>query len=227
MVIKSRCPMKTNKLTALAFALLATAISPACAKNNQTTTGKNPDKTSKEITMTDSNKTLVVYFSRADENYAVGNIEKGNTRIIADMIAEAIGAPTFEIVPAKPYPATYNECIDVAKKELQRNARPALKNDIDISGYDTIFLGYPNWWGEPPMCVFTFIESHDWKGKTVIPFITHEGSGMGGTDRKIAEACKGATTAVGKGLAVRGETAQNHRDTAKRSVTNWLEKLKH
>ena len=119
----------------------------------------------------------------------------------------------------------YNKCIDVAKKELQTQARPAIKEDIDLTEYDTIFLGYPNWWGQPPMCVFTFIEAHDWDGKTVIPFITHEGSGMGGTDRKIAETCKGANVAVGKGLAVRGATAQNDRETARKTVNKWLEKL--
>ena len=217
-----------NKITAIVLAMLTGLFSQVFAQNNRTAAANrnHSEKTSKDIKMTDPNKTLVVFFSRADENYAVGNIEKGNTRIIAEMISDATGAPTFEIVPSQPYPANYNECIDVAKKELQHNARPAVKNDIDISKYDTIFIGYPNWWGEPPMCVFTFIEKHDWTGKTVISFITHEGSGMGGTDRKIAEACKGAKTAVGKGLAVRGETAQNHRDTAKKSVTSWLEKLK-
>ncbi len=173
--------------------------------------------------MTAPEKTLIVFFSHTGENYAVGNITKGNTHIIADMISDATGAKTFEIVPEKDYPVSYEECIDVAKKELQSNARPAIKNDIDISEYDTIFLGYPNWWGQPPMCVFSFIESHDWTGKTVIPFITHEGSGMGGTDRKIAEACEGATVAVGKGLAVRGATAQNDQDAARKSVNKWIE----
>lgn len=198
----------------------------SCAKTNKSQTVEaKADETQKEINMTNSDKTLVVFFSHKGENYAVGTISEGNTHIIANMIADATGAKTFEIVPEKAYPESYNECIDVAKKELQSNARPAIKDDIDISEYDTIFLGYPNWWGQPPMCVFTFIECHDWTGKTVIPFITHEGSGMDGTDRKIAEACKGANVAVGKGLAVRGATAQNDRDTARKTVTKWLEKL--
>ena len=88
-----------------------------------------------------------------------------------------------------------------------------------------IFIGYPNWWGEVPMCVYTFIEKHDWTGKTVIPFITHEGSGMSGTDRNIATACEGATVAVGKGLAVQGKTAQNSQASAQQSVKHWLEGL--
>ena len=171
-------------------------------------------------------KKLVVFFSHTGENYNVGYIEKGNTHIIADMIADATGADRFEIIPEKEYPKDdYNECIEIAKKEKQSNARPAIKGDVNIEGYDIIFLGYPNWWGEVPMCVYTFIEKHDWDGKTVIPFITHEGSGMGGTDRKIANACKGADVAVGKGLAVQGKVAQENQATAKKNVNNWLEGL--
>ncbi|MDE6480004.1 MAG: flavodoxin, partial [Muribaculaceae bacterium] len=171
-------------------------------------------------------KKLVVFFSHTGENYNVGYIEKGNTHIIADMIADATGADTFEIVPEKGYPKdSYNECIEIAKKELQQNARPSVKGDVKVEDYDVIFIGYPQWWGEPPMCVYTFIERHDWNGKTVIPFVTHEGSGMGGTDRKIAEACKGADVAVGKGLAVQGKIAQENRASAQKRVNIWLEGL--
>ena len=170
-------------------------------------------------------KKLVVYFSRTGENYNVGVIEKGNTHIIADMIADATGADRFEIEPVTRYPRNYNECIALAKKELNSNARPAIKGDIGIEDYDVIFIGYPNWWGEVPMCVYTFIEKHDWTGKTVIPFITHEGSGMGGTDRNIAKACEGATVAVGKGLAVQGKVAQTNPSSAQQSVKRWLNGL--
>lgn len=215
-----------NIITIGAGILISAFSMVSCAKTN---TSAVPDKTESnktEIKMTTSDKTLIVFFSHTGENYAVGNITKGNTHIIADMISDATGAKTFELVPEKDYPVSYEECIDVAKKELQSSARPAIKDNIDISEYDTIFLGYPNWWGQPPMCVFTFIESHDWNGKTVIPFITHEGSGMGGTDRKIAEACKGASVAVGKGLAVRGATAQNDQESARKSVNKWIENFK-
>ena len=168
---------------------------------------------------------LVVYFSHTGENYNVGFIKEGNTAIIADMIAEAVGADKFEIVPEKTYPTSYNECIEVAQREKRANARPAVKSDIAVEDYDVIFIGYPNWWGEVPMCVYTFIEKHDWTDKTVIPFITHEGSGMGGTDRNIAKACEGATVAVGKGLAVQGKVAQENRTLAKNKVENWLSGL--
>ena len=213
-------------ITIGAGVLLSAFSMVSCAKTNNETSSEKTEDTKTEIKMTTPEKTLIVFFSHTGENYAVGNITKGNTHIIADMISDATGAKTFEIVPEKDYPVSYEECIEVAKKELQSNARPTIKNDIDISEYDTIFLGYPNWWGQPPMCVFSFIESHDWTGKTVIPFITHEGSGMGGTDRKIAEACEGATVAVGKGLAVRGATAQNDQDAARKSVNKWIENFK-
>lgn len=141
------------------------------------------------------------------------------------MIADATGADRFEIVPEKGYPENYNECIEIAKQEKKANVRPAVRDDIKIEDYDIIFLGYPNWWGEVPMCVYSFIEKHNWTGKTVIPFITIEGSGMGGTDRKIANACKGAHVAVGKGLAVQGKTAQENQAAAKKNVNSWLGEL--
>lgn len=173
-------------------------------------------------TMKTDKKVLVVFFSHTGENYAVGNITKGNTHIVAEMIAEATGGRLFEIVPEKAYPETYQECVEVAKQEKERNARPAVKGDIAVEDYDVVFIGYPNWWGDMPMAVYTFLEKHDWSGKTLLPFCTHEGSGLSGTERKIADACKGAT--VGRGLALRGATAQNKRDEARKAVQSWLEK---
>ncbi|MDE5996835.1 MAG: flavodoxin, partial [Muribaculaceae bacterium] len=197
-------------------------ICSCAAKTNENNTNNNK----KTENMKTEGKKLVVFFSHTGENYNVGYIEKGNTHIIADMIVDATGADTFEIVPEKGYSKdSYNECIEIAKKELQQNARPAVKGDVKVEDYDVVFIGYPQWWGEPPMCVYTFIEKHDWKGKTVIPFVTHEGSGMGGTDRKIAEACKGAEVAVGNGLAVQGKVAQENRASAQKMVNTWLEGL--
>lgn len=184
------------------------------------------DSNPKSENMKTDGKKLVVFFSHTGENYNVGYIEKGNTHIIADMIADATGADLFEIVPQKGYPKdSYDKCIEIARQEKQSNARPAIVGDTGIDDYDIIFIGYPNWWGEVPMCVYTFIEKHNWNGKTVIPFITHEGSGMSGTDRKIANACKGAVVATGKGLAVQGKVAQENQTSARKSVENWLEKL--
>lgn len=182
----------------------------------------NPEQTEN---MNNNGKKLVVYFSHTGENYNVGYIEQGNTAIIADMIFDATGADKFEIIPEVAYPKVYDECIDIAKKELNAQARPQIKGDIAVEDYDVIFLGYPQWWREPPMCVYTFIEKHDWNGRWVIPFVTHEGSGMGGTDLKIAAACKGADVAVGKGLAIQGKIAQENRTSAKKSVEKWLKDL--
>ena len=166
------------------------------------TSEKTEDSTSSE------NKILVAYFSHTGENYNVGVIEKGNTHIIADMIAEETDADLFEIVTVNPYPDTYDECTDVAKQEQNDNARPEIINPPeDLDQYDTIFIGYPIWWGDLPMAVYTFLESYDFSGKTVIPFCTHEGSGLSGTKSSIENTCSGAT--VLDGLAVRGSVAQN------------------
>ncbi len=170
-----------------------------------------------------SAKSLVVYFSRAGENYAVGNISEGNTAIIAKMIAAKTGEDIVEIIAQKDYPENYKACTDVAKDEQNKKARPALKNKIDISAYDTIYLGYPIWWGDMPMPVYTFLEGHDWSGKTIIPFCTHEGSGLSGTESRIRSTCKGA--AVEKGLAVQGKVAQTNRSAAQKAVQDWLLKL--
>ena len=214
--------MKKLFTTALVALFSMLGICSCAAKTNENNTNNNKNTEN----MKTEGKKLVVFFSHTGENYNVGYIEKGNTHIIAEMIADATGADTFEIVPEKGYPRdSYNECIEIAKKELQQNARPAVKGDVKVEDYDIIFIGYPQWWGEPPMCVYTFIERHDWNGKTVIPFVTHEGSGMGGTDRKIAEACKGADVAVGKGLAVQGKIAQENRAYAQKRVNSWLEGL--
>ena len=203
----------------------------SCSANNrnQSETNDTQSTTENQIEerkdMNTEGKKLVVYFSHTGENYKVGYINEGNTHIIAQMISDATGADIWEIAPLKPYPVNYNECINVAKKELNANARPAIQGDIDIEEYDFIFLGYPNWWGEPPMCIYTFIEKHNWDGKTVIPFITHEGSGIGGTDKRIANACKNANVLTGKGLAIQGKVAQEHRDVARSNVDSWMKGL--
>ena len=164
-----------------------------------------------------------MYFSRADENYSVGTITEGNTAVIAKMIATKTGSDTFEIVPEKAYPKNYRECTDVAKDEQRKNARPAYMGDVDTSGYDTIYIGYPIWWGDLPMIVYTFLEKHDLNGKMLVPFCTHEGSGLSGTDNSLKKAYK--TVTVKSALSMRGATAQNKRAEAEKSVDEWLKKL--
>ena len=186
---------------------------------------ESPETTPSQTADSESgSRVLVVYFSRTGENYTVGTISKGNTVIVADMIAENTGADVFEIVPETPYPDSYDECLEVATQEQRSNARPEYVGEVEgWEEYDTVFFGYPIWWGDLPMIAYTFLESHDWSGKTVIPFNTHEGSGQGGTQRTIAGLCSGAT--VLDGLAIRGNTAQNDSAAAQKSVTDWLDRM--
>lgn len=144
---------------------------------------------------------LVVYFSRPGENWFDGtirSIETGNTEVLARAIAEAAGADLFRIETVKPYPPAYRACTDQAKKELAAGARPGLKSfpkGLDACG--TVYVGYPVWWGTAPMAVFTFLEAFCWEGKTVRPFCTHEGSGLGRSVEDIARACPGAKVEAG------------------------------
>ena len=169
-----------------------------------------------------SAKYLVIYFSSADENYGVGTITEGNTAILAKMIAQKTGSDIFEIVPEKAYPKGYSECTTVAKEEQRKKARPAYKGNIDTSSYDTIYIGYPIWWGDLPMVVYTFLEAHDLSGKTIAPFCTHEGSGLSGTDNNIKKLYKNVT--MKKALVMTGRTAQNNRKEAEKQIDDWLKK---
>ena len=156
---------------------------------------------------------IVIYYSRKGENYWAGgvrSIEKGNTERVAEFVAEAVGADLFELRTVKEYPADYYDCIDEAKAELNANERPEVAEHLeDLDGYDTIFLGYPNWWGTCPMCVFTFLEHYDLSGKRIVPFCTNEGSGLGSSERDLKRICAGAT--VERGLSITGhQSAQSH-----------------
>ena len=172
-------------------------------------------------------KILVAYFSRKGDNYEVGFIEKGNTHILADIIVQELGnADTFEIKTVKEYPVDYRECTEDAKEEKAREARPELAVAVtDFAHYDTVFLGYPIWWSDLPMPVYTFLESYDWHGKTVIPFCTSAGENMTGLeDRVIPRYAKGAKL-QDDGLGLRGKSVQENPEEARRKVKAWLKKL--
>ena len=163
---------------------------------------------------------LVAYFSLAGEQYGVGVVEEGNTSIIAHMIAEQTDADLFEIKPKTPYPSSYQGLLDVSRQERADNARPEIAGTVDnMDDYDTVFIGYPIWWGDMPMVVYNFLESYDLSGKTIVPFCTHGGSGLSDTESTIADITGGT---MKDGFAIPGTTAQNDRDTAKSEVTQWL-----
>lgn len=177
------------------------------------------DTTQVEQTEGGSNM-LVAYFSLAGEQYGVGVIEEGNTSIIAHMIAEQTGADLFEIEAATPYPTSHSELLDVSRQEMADHARPEIAGTVDnMDDYDTIFIGYPNWWGDMPMIVYNFLESYDLSGKTIVPFCTHGGSGLSNTESTISDITGGT---MKDGFAIPGTTAQNDRDTARSQVTEWL-----
>ena len=165
-------------------------------------------------------KTLIAFFSRADENYfggAMRYVKVGNTEIVCNLIEEMIPADTFKIEMKEPYSPVYMTCIEQAKKDLRAKARPELVSMPEsIDEYDTIVLAYPNYWGTMPMAVFTFLEQYDFSGKTILPLCTNEGSGMGGSERDIGKAAPGAN--VKKGLSITGSSAANSGD----AVRKWL-----
>ena len=158
-----------------------------------------------------NHRVLVAYFSRTGEQYGVGVISEGNTAILAKMIADKTGGDLFEIkVKKDEYPNTYNALVDYAKKEKQAKARPEIMGKVEnMDNYDTVFIGYPNWWADMPMPVYTFLESYDFSNKNVYHFCTHEGSGGVKKD----------------GFSLYGHIAQNERQEADKKLTEWLNKL--
>ena len=163
-------------------------------------------------------KTLIAFFSRADENYfggAMRYVKVGNTEIVVDLMKELIDADTFKIEMKDPYSPVYMTCIEEAKRDKQNNVRPELISYPDsIDEYDTIVLGYPNYWGTFPMAVATFLEKYDFTGKTILPLCTNEGSGMGSSEIDIRKCAKGVT--VKSGLAITGSRAADSGEALKK-----------
>ena len=214
--------------------LMIVILLTACTSKDDTvkeTQTADPDEQTAEIEHAsdkeNKNRFLVVYFSRTGEQYTVGVIDKGNTAIVAEMIAEITDADLFEILPMDDhYPITYSELTDVAKKEQNEKARPEYSKEVlDLKRYDVIFIGAPVWWGDWPMIMYTFFENNalSLAGKTLVPFSTHEGSGLSGFDKKLSDVCPESD--VAKGLAMRGNDAQNRQDNVKESIENWIKEL--
>jgi flavodoxin len=165
---------------------------------------------------------LVAYFSREGANYVNGkivNLTTGNTQAVAEMISSILLCDNFRIRTVSAYPMEYEQATRVAQEELRQSARPELMSRVkDMPGYETIFLGYPNWWGTMPMAVYTFLEQYDFTGKSIFPFCTHEGSGLGRSEAEIKRLCPKAD--VQEGLAIRGGSVAS----AKPEIEKWLKK---
>lgn len=168
-------------------------------------------------------KILIAYYSRKGNNYVGGsivNLPVGNTEVVAKKIQGITGGDLFHIETVKSYPDDYTQATEVAQQELRAGARPELTEKLeDLEAYDAVYLGYPNWWGTMPMAVYTFLESWDFSGKTIIPFCTHEGSGMGNSERDIRKVCPDAK--VLSGIAIKGSNAGR----SDKDLANWLKKI--
>lgn len=199
-------------LTACGGGNAQTGADTSAQKETQTTASARSDQ-----------RVLVVYFSRADENTGgVGYIEKGNTKILAEMIAERTHGDLFEIKTVKPYPKEYRPATEAAKQEKEENARPEIVGELpDLSKYDVVFLGYPIWWSDMPMPVYTFLDRENFAGKIILPFCTHEGSGLSDTQRSIADVTKAD---VREGFALQGHIAQKLPEEARTALYEWMSK---
>ena len=212
--------MKTMKyILASALCML---VSTACCGSKRSEANVNTSEAEEaqaEVAVNKDGKTLVVFFSHAGDNYSVGNIKVGNTKIVADYISELTGADQFEIVTHKYDGMAYNPLCDLAKEEQQNNELPPFEGSVDVSKYETIFIGGPVWWGTYPQVMFTFFSKYDLNGKTIIPFTTHEGSGLGSCVKDVKKAYPNAT--------VTGEFSIYGHDVreGKERVEKWLKKI--
>jgi flavodoxin len=219
--------MKT--ISVLVLAIMVGLFLATCGCTNSDTTGSDNNSTVQEqqsptldeneqieskvesnnTSGTKENNILVAYFSHS-----------GNTRVIANQIHEKVGGDIFEIVTVNPYPTDYDTVVDQAKQEQEDNYRPELATEVEnMDSYDVVFIGYPNWWGTRTMPVFSFLEEYDFSGKIIIPFCTHEGSGLGRSVEDITKICRQST--IQKGLAIRGSSVE----TAQDDVSEWLHEI--
>lgn len=169
-------------------------------------------------------KVLIAYYSRKGENYVNGqikNLKVGNTSIIANFIQKYTQGDIFEIETVKEYSKDYHECTLEAKEELNSNSKPILKRYLSsVDDYDVIFIGYPNWWGTYPMSVLTFLESINLSQKIIIPFCTHEGSGMGNSLKDLKKVCKDSYVLDGK--SIKGSIAIS----SELAVKQWIDEIR-
>ena len=203
--------MKTNFIKSFVLLVAGLLMSVSCSGNGATK--------EKEV-MEKKAKVLIVFFSHAGENYAVGNIKVGNTKLVADEIQKVTDGDEFEIVAEKNYDLPYNDLVNVAKEETEKGEKPSFKGEIkNIDDYDTVFIGGPIWWGTYPRVMFTFFDKYDLNGKTIIPFSTHEGSGLGSVVEDLKTIYPNAT--FKEAFSIYG--TETRKDLSK--VDKWLKRL--
>ena len=172
--------------------------------------------------MSESGKILVAFFSRRGLNYVRGDIVDlpvGNTEVVAEKLKKLTGGELFQI-RTHDYPADYTACTEQAKREFKDKARPPVLDKVaNMAAFRAVLLGYPNWWGTMPMAVHTFLEQYDFSGKRIAPFCTHEGSGLGRSEKDLAKLCHGAE--ILPGLAVPGHAVAG----ADAELRAWLVRL--
>ncbi|MBR1552056.1 MAG: flavodoxin [Muribaculaceae bacterium] len=215
--------MKTmNALFTLALCLIASTACKGTAAPAGDAEAAGPEVNTTEAVQSDvkaGQKALIVFFSHAGDNYSVGNIEVGNTKIVADYITELTGAEQFEIKTSKYDGMAYKPLCDLALEEQRKGELPPFEGTVDVASYQTIFIGGPVWWGTWPQVMFTFFKQYDLSGKTLIPFTTHEGSGLGNCVKDLKKLYPDAT--------VTGEFSMYGHDVrgGKARVEKWLKGL--
>ena len=208
----------TMKLGKYMIAAVALLMSTAC-NGRKAVPDTATDNSQMETSIDTTKKALVVFFSHAGENYSVGNIQVGNTKIVADYISEMTNADQFEIKTSKYDGMAYKPLCDLAKKEQEDGELPPFEGSVDVTPYETIFIGGPVWWGTYPQVMFTFFKEYDLNGKTIIPFTTHEGSGLGNCVDDVRKAYPQAT--VTEGFSMYGHDVRS----GKARVEKWLKGL--
>lgn len=209
---------KSTVIISIISCIILVATFAACAGDSTPPESNTPDTNRPAY---EGTSTLVVYFSQPDNvddsTVVIYGETLGNTQYMAYVIQENTGANIFRIIPETPYPTNHSELVDLASNEKSSAARPTIKDSIEnFEQYDTVFVGYPNWWGDMPMILYTFFDTYDFSGKTIIPFNTHGGSGFSSTISTIRNLEPNAT--VNSGLSI----SRNRIQDAEQEIIDWV-----
>lgn len=220
------CSNQSENADAASAAAASTTVS-----ENLSADEASPEKEALDDVQTSGNNILIAYFSVPEtagtdadsgaSRIVIDGQVKGNIQFMAETIAENVSGDLFRIETVQEYPGEHDKLIDFAAEELAENARPELSSHIEnIDNYDTIFIGYPNWWADMPMPLYTFFDEYDLSGKTIIPFTSHGGSGFSGTINSIAEIEPNANV-ITDGFSV----SRNNTPNSAGDIADWLDNL--